>query len=179
MDFLKNKIVLAVIVLLILIILGGGSYFIFFSKKSAPQPVVQEQTIKNISPSDIGLTLTLSDNKRNVEMKITKLDGIKSIDGEFSYNTQEEDPDSGEMMTVPQGGLVSVGSVEGKDSLDQEISLGTCSSGTCRYPKILSDIKFVIKITFTDGTLGQVEQTVKYPVSTNGSNKPQIAPDEE
>ena len=64
MDFLKNKIVLAVIVLVILIILGGGSYFLFFSKKSAPQPVVQEQTIKNISPSDIGLTLTLSDNKR-------------------------------------------------------------------------------------------------------------------
>lgn len=178
MDFFKNKIVLAVIALVVLVILVGGAYFMFFSKKPAPQPVVQEQTIKNISPSDIGLTLTLSDNKRNVEMKITKLEGIKSIEGEFSYDTQEKDPDSGEMMTVPQGGLVSTVSVQEKDVIDQEISLGTCSSGTCRYPKILSDIKFVIKITYTNGSLGQVQQTVKYPVSSTGNNQPQIAPGE-
>lgn len=179
MDFFKNKIVLAVVALVVLVILGIGAYILFFSKKPAPQPVVQQQTIKNISPSDIGLTLTLSDDKRNVEMKITKLNGIKSIEGEFSYNTQEKDPDSGEMMTVPQGGLVSTVSVQGKDSIDQEVSLGTCSSGTCRYPKILSDIKFVIKVTYADGSLGQVQQTVKYPVSSTGSNQPQIAPDDE
>lgn len=179
MDFLKNKVILSIIVVVILILLGGGAYFVFASKKPAPPPVVHTQTIKNISPSDIGLTLTLSGDKRNVAMGITKLDGIKSIEGEFSYNTQEKDSDSGDMMTVPQGGLISVVSVDGKDKIEQEVSLGTCSSGTCRYPKILSDIKFVIKVTYTDGTLGQVQQTVKYPVSSNANNQPQIAPDSE
>lgn len=166
MDLFRNKIFIAGIIVLVVVVIGGAGTYFILSRKTVPQkPVIQEQSIKNLSPQDIGLSLTLSPDKRNVDMEITKLNGIKSVEGVFNYSDEETDPETKQATVVPQGGLIAAESISSDQTkIERKITLGTCSA-TCRYPKIVSDIKFILKITFKDGSVGQVEQTVLYPHS--------------
>ncbi len=160
MNFLKkNKIIVGVIVVIILVIAGAA---VFLLPKGSTQNGGEEQQLQNVKqlqPEDIGLTLQLSSDKRNVNMKITKLEGIKSIEYELDYTaivTEE-----GETNEVPRGVLSTI-DVNGDSEIDKDVLLGTCSSGTCKYDKVTSDIKLILKLTYENGDVASVETSIPF-----------------
>ena len=165
MDFLKkNKIIVGVIVV-IAVALIGAFFFLSGSKSQSPQATTGDQTenVKKISPEDIGLSFSLKDDKKAVILKITKLNGIKSFEYELDYNaivTEE-----GETNEVPRGVLSTIDVTSGDSELNKEILLGTCSSGTCKYDKVTSDIKLVLKVNYSNGEVGSLEASIPFNTS--------------
>lgn len=50
--------------------------------------------------------------------------------------------------------------VEGNSSVTRDIYLGTCSSGTCKPDRGVTSVDFVIRVNYTNGEVGQVQQSV-------------------
>lgn len=157
-DFFKKYKIL-IITLVVLVLLGGGYYLFLGRTSSKPIPLqtqVPEEVIPTISPSDLGLVATLRDDKKAIKFEITNIKDIASVDYQISYTKEV----NGEQ--VPEG---LIGEVKVKPQ-DQKISInyrefGTCSSGKCRYDKVVSSIKLTLKITKTDGKVYQAEQIVE------------------
>lgn len=150
-----NKKLLPVFVVLVLVLLGVGGYFVLFSKKSEPAPqeqTTEESSVKQLTPEDLGLTLIPINKNQDIEMEMTKLDGVASIDYEVSYDALE----NGE--TVPRG-VIGSAEIEG-DTLTREIKLGTCSRNICKYDKGVTEVKFLIRVNYSDGSVGEVEDSV-------------------
>lgn len=151
---MQNKGLVVGLVIVMIVIVGGiGVFYVASSQKTqtakfAPGSADNNQntvTTATIAPEDIGFTLALSQSGKSaghaVDMQITKLDGITGIDYEFSYMY------SGGLN---QGGFGHLDVTPGKDLLSQEIILGTCSSGVCRYDANVTKFKMTLKITKTD-----------------------------
>lgn len=157
MDFLKkNKLILIGV---LVIIAGVGGYFILSrSKPQAKVSVQQEQNVKQLNPSDIGLELSPRSDKKAVFIKATKIEGIKSLEYELTYDA--EVTEEGETANVPRG---VIGELKIKSGIaEAEVDLGTCSANVCRYDKVTSAIRVVIKVSFTNGEVGSVEDTVAF-----------------
>ena len=109
-----------------------------------------------MSPEDIGLELTLRSDGKAVIVKATKVEGIKSFEYELTYDAQVTE--DGESATVPRG---AVGELTIRGGIAQaEVDLGTCSANVCKYDKVVSDVKVVIKVNFENGEIGAVEDTI-------------------
>jgi hypothetical protein len=162
MEFLKkNKIIVGVVVVAIVALLGVW-YFVLPKSGTGIQPSEEAQNVKEITPEEVGLSLEVVKNGQAVEMTLDKLDGIKTLEYELSYDAEETDPESGETATVPKGAVGSPIDVAGESSIKREILLGTCSANKCRYDKVKSDIKLVLKVTYENGEVGSVEMTLPY-----------------
>lgn len=163
MEFLKkNKLIVGVIVLIV-VVLGGFIAFTTLSKNNTPATGGEQSesvNVKKVSPDEIGLTLSLKPDKKAIIMKIAKLDGIKSIDYELDYNALVTD--EGETNDVPRGVLSTIDVNPDDSELEKEILLGTCSSGTCKYDKVTSDIKLILKLNYTNGEVGSVETSIPF-----------------
>ncbi len=161
MNFFKNKTVLILVVVLILIV-GGGAYFILGRNSGTEQPTQEEeQQVKEISASDIGLSLKPRADNRAVIMTINKLSGISTIEYEVNYNAENTDPEAGGEGDVPRGVVASPIQVKsGESSVTREILLGTCSANVCKYDKVTSDITVVLKVTYTNGEIGTVTEKI-------------------
>lgn len=152
----KNKGLFIALGVLVIIIVGGlGAFFIASSHKATSTQFTPGSADNNnqngsvaptLSPDDIGLTLALATSGQSaghaIDMKITKIDGIQSIDYEFTYTY------SG---SLNEGGFGHLDVKPGDTSLSQQIVLGTCSSGVCRYDANVSSFKVTLKISKTDG----------------------------
>lgn len=158
MEFVKkNALIVGVIAV---VILGIGGYFIWSrSQNQVIRSKGQElelQNAKQMSPSDIGLELTLRSDKKAVIIKATKIDGIESFEYELTYDAEVEE--DGETATVPKG---AVGELTIRGGVAQaEVDLGTCSANVCKYDKVVSNIKVLIKVNFENGEIGAVEDTI-------------------
>lgn len=155
----RIAIILGAIVLIIL--LSAGYYFLFF-QKSASKDVseipleIQEQVIPTILPSDLGLKLMLRSDKKALKFEITNIDGIESLDYQISYLKEINGEE------VPEGliGEVKVKPRDEKIAIDYR-EFGTCSSGVCRYDKVVSPVKVTLKIVKTDGKVLQAEDSIE------------------
>ena len=148
----KLPIIIGVVVFLLLLLAGGG-YYILNSEKSAPaqdEEQVTEDIVKAVTAEELGLTLTPIQNNQVITMEITKLTGISTIDYEVSYDAIE----NGE--TVGRG-VVGSAEVEGS-TIERKIDLGTCSRNVCKYDKGVEVVKFVLRINYIDGTVGELEE---------------------
>lgn len=157
----NNKFLIPAVIIVVVAILGGVYLFLAAKKSNAPQTTntTQEQEIKKLSPSDIGLTLKPRSDGKAVILTVSKLDKIKTIEYEASYDAEETV--EGETSVVPQGVTNSPVEVKpGESEITREVVLGTCSRNVCRYHKVKSPVKFILKITFTDGTVGSVEDSI-------------------
>ncbi len=163
----QNKMLLIVGVVVLLVAVAGGAFFLMNTGNSndGGEEAGLEQNIRTLQPEDIGLELALSEDRREVSMTITKLEGIESVEYEASYDAEEEDPESGETAILSQGATSGepIMVEEGQTEIQRDITLGTCSSGTCRYHNVVSDLKFVIKVNFENGEIGQVEAILPAP----------------
>lgn len=113
-----------------------------------------------LSPSEVGLELTATANKKQVKFTLTKAVGVKKVEYELSYEA-----DSAGGKDDESGGRITRG-VAGEDVIDSDqttyesklLDLGSCSSGTCRYDKGVTSVHLLLKLTKSDGKIYQVEQ---------------------
>lgn len=157
-NIFKNKLLLAAIA--VVIVLVGILIYIFIPKEdTSPFPSESLQNIKQLTPDDIGLILTPIKGGKAITMEITKLDGISSIEYDVSYDARVTD--EGEEIVVPRGVAGSAIQIKpGESSVKRDLDLGTCSRNVCKYDQVESDIKFVIRINFTNGEVGSVEAKI-------------------
>lgn len=90
------------------------------------------------------ITLTPNSAGQVLSLSVTKIDDkAASLEYELVYNT-----DKGILQGVP--GSVDL---EGKSGLTRDLTLGTCSSGVCRYDKGVKDINLTIRLRNDKGKL--------------------------
>lgn len=159
----KNKIVLFV---LLILVLGVGVVLILTKsnakKISTSSSGVQEQVVKTVKPEDVGLSLKLRSDNKAVVMILSKLDGVSSVEYEVTYDAKITDVTAdGESGTTQRGVVGSPIPVKpGDTQIKREIELGTCSRNVCKYDNVVSAIKFVIKVTYSNGEIGSIEQSL-------------------
>jgi len=153
----KKAVIIFICVIVIGVLVGGGFYF--FSKnnvqKQKAEPVKEESlVIPTLTPEEIGLKLTKSTSGQfaghGVVMTISRLDGIDSIECEFTYNAGD----------LPRGGICKSVTVKPGDTIiKQEYPYGTCSN-VCHFDKDISDVKMIVKVTKKDGKTYQVDASL-------------------
>lgn len=158
---MQNKgLIISLGVLILVIVLGLGIYYVATSwnatTKKAAQNVIQQDTpVPALSPDAIGLTLALAQDGQSaghaINMQITKISDIKGVDYDFSYTYAGN---------LQQGGFGRLDVKSGDTSLKQEIVLGTCSSGRCRYDANVSNFQVTLRITKSDGKTYQTEKVI-------------------
>ncbi|HSW98050.1 MAG TPA: hypothetical protein VLF89_09560 [Candidatus Saccharimonadales bacterium] len=156
---MQNKSLFVALGVLVLIIVSGiGIFYIASSRKATittkngknyvDSPLAPVATL---TPDQIGFSMELAQSGQSaghaIDMKITKIEGITGVDYEFSYIYGD---------SLNQGGFGHLDVKSGASSLSQEIVLGTCSSGVCRYDVNVSHFKMVLRITKDDGKTYQV-----------------------
>ncbi len=164
MDFFKKNKIAVVIVIVIVVVVGGFLVLKKGGSQTANTPSEQQQKVKQLKPEDIGLVLSLRDDKKAVELKASKLNGVKSIEYEVSYNAKNTDPvgdsEDGATGDIPRGVVASPIDINGQSEISKEILLGTCSRNVCKYDDVTSDIKFIIKVNYTNGEVGSIETSL-------------------
>jgi hypothetical protein len=152
---MKSKSVLLIIIILLIVILGaGGGYYMYSHSnvKTIPTPTQGEEqvAVPTIKPEDIGLTLTnIATGKftdHGVELRITKLDAITSIDYELAYVSKG---------SIPRGAIGHVDVKPTDTVISQQLPFGTCSD-VCHFDSDISNVKITLKITKSDGTTYQL-----------------------
>lgn len=151
----KSNIIISILVLLILVAIGGGVYYFMFANSKPQEEVVEyieEESYPTISPEEIGLEFTAREDGKAVKFLLTNAEGIQSIDYEVTYLAKGD---------LPRGVIGQI-VVDGSTEVDSDyIDLGSCSSGRCKYDEDVSNIKLVLKITKTDGSIYQAEETLE------------------
>lgn len=155
-----NKKVIIIISVVILVLLGGGGYYILSSNKqtakpaSQTQPVDAEEVLEPISPADLGLKLSLRNDKKAIKFVIENAKDIENIDYQISYTKDvkgEKVPEGLIGEAKPENGIVEIKYRE----------FGTCSSGTCRYDNVVSPIKVTLKIQKSNGKMYKSEDSIE------------------
>ncbi|OGH16956.1 MAG: hypothetical protein A3C22_01225 [Candidatus Levybacteria bacterium RIFCSPHIGHO2_02_FULL_37_10] len=149
MDFLKDKKILIGAAVLILVIIGGAVFLLNSKKSTQTTDTVEEEQILTLSAEEIGLTLSMAEDGKDVTMRVDNAEDITSIEYELSYNSEGD---------IPRG---AIGTVEVKGRLiEKKITLGTCSD-VCHYDENVTDVKIILKVTKTDGKIYQVEKALE------------------
>lgn len=161
----KKIIPIFIAVVVILLLSGGGWYFFYYTKPhvQAVQNTNQDQVIKKLSAQDLGLTLSSSSNKQQIQFTIGNLSGIQAVEYQATY---EADSTAAE---IAEGGNPRVDrGITGEANLGSGSSnytspwldLGSCSSGTCHYDTGVTSVDLTLKITKNDGSIYQAEQSL-------------------
>ncbi|OGH24813.1 MAG: hypothetical protein A3B47_00155 [Candidatus Levybacteria bacterium RIFCSPLOWO2_01_FULL_39_24] len=149
---MKNKKIITFLVVGVIVLLVGG--FLVLSDKKAPAPIIQippEEIISMMKPEEIGLTLTASSDNKKVILEVENTNGITGLDYELSYTSKGN---------IPRGVIGHIDIKQAGRKILQEITLGTCSD-VCHYDEGVSNIKLILKVAKTDGTVGQVEKSLE------------------
>lgn len=139
----KNLLIAAGVILVVLIV---GFFVLNLSKgKKAmtdKEEVLPQQEALPTVDSNVSVDLTADKAKQQVTLTIDGIpSGTESIEYELSYNAEGDIP-KGVIGTIP---------VEGESSVERDITLGTCSSGTCVYDKGVSSINVSLKFQTSAG----------------------------
>ncbi|MBU2632103.1 hypothetical protein KKG52_00120 [Patescibacteria group bacterium] len=147
---MKNKKVLLVTgLLLVLALVFGGLYFASQKNKPAEEEIKKQQSIPKISSEEIGLSLSWKEKGKIVLLEIAKTSDISAVEYELLYKTKDVMQRAFNILNIEKGKAVK-----------EEIPLGTCSSGVCRYDKDISGIQVILKITKTNGKIYQAEASL-------------------
>lgn len=137
-----------------LVLLVGGFLVLSGNKKAEPpqEQAPLEEQISVIQPEDIGLTLTIASGNRAVIFEVKNTKGLAALDYELSYISKGD---------IPRGAIGHIDIKEEGKPVKQEVTLGTCSD-VCHYDENVSDVKLILKVTKTDGTTSQAEQSLEF-----------------
>ena len=136
---MKKNMIGIVVAVLALIGIGVG---IFVSQKK-PQPQVQQpkkEELGAIPTVDASVLVTLTALQGNKEMvlKGTSIpNGTTSVDYELSYDTKGQGK---------QGVIGTITEIK-DNSIEKQMTLGTCSSGRCVYHEVIGAIQVTLKFT--------------------------------
>ena len=154
-NLMKNKLALIGIGAVIVVIVVAVGLYLMNSKKAkeGTGPVVtSEEEAVQMKPEDIGLELSPNAAVTEVTMKIGDTSKFSHFDYEMSYDAIVE----GE--AVPRCAIGSGDINPGETSIERKITIGTCSSGTCKYDKGVKKISFIVRLTLKDGKTGVVKK---------------------
>lgn len=144
MNIQKNKLVIIGIVVTLLVLVVGGFVYVSTSKKAATglDEFENEEVIQPVDAS-VKVELIVAPSRQEVTVVIKNApQGTKTADIELSYDAQSEENPS---ISVPQGALSTCEFTGGRrDCTKEKITLGTCSSGACRYHKVTGNIKLSV-----------------------------------
>lgn len=136
----KKYLMIAGVVIVLLVI----GYWLFGRTKQTKtdnkEPLPTEMVIPTVDDS-VKVSLEDAGNGKEVILKIENApSGTESVDYELSYNTAQ------------QGLQGVIGTLTDSDSgYEKEITLGTCSSGTCVYHELVGKIKLSLKFSGSFG----------------------------
>lgn len=151
----KNKKTLIVggIILAVLVI---GILFFNFSKNESKQSA--ESVLENeptIAPVDKSVIVDLTAAKKRGEIVISVKNapaGTNIAEMELTYNRERRPEDETVEEVIPDGLLASCEFKSGSRNCTKEgITLGTCSSGVCRYHTVVGKVKLSIIFNGTYG----------------------------
>ena len=156
---MQNKLALLGIGAVIVVLVVVGVIFVMNKQKATKAPVIQhspEEEAIQMQPQEIGLGLSANNAHTEVAMKISDVSKFSHFDFEMSYDALVD----GE--TVPKGAIGSGDINPGDKLVDRKITIGTCSSGTCRYDKGVTKISLVLKLTLKDGKSAIVKKDLDF-----------------
>lgn len=166
---LKNKNLLISIGVLVVILLIGGGYFLFANQKPAKPAVKQTNNadlgVQKLNPEDVGLKLTSSPDSQKIKYEIGKLNGIKAISYELTYeaDTTEQERSDGSEPRIQRGITGDAEFKSGENSYSSPwLDLGSCSKNVCKYDKGVKSIDMIFKITKTDNGIYSVEESLEF-----------------
>ena len=156
---MKNNKLIIIVGVIILAVLVSGGYFVISSNKQssnkqAQTPQIQDEAAEPISAKEIGLKLTIRDDKKAIKFSIENATDIESVDYQISYTKEVKGEE------VPEGLIGEAKPEDGKIEIKYR-EFGTCSSGTCRYDTVVSPIKVTLKIVKTNGKVYQTEESIE------------------
>lgn len=156
--FKNRKFLVAVAVFLVLIVLGG--LFFITRHQTAPSSsesasMIQTQNLPVLSPDAIGMMVTVRADKLALMFNLTKASDVDKVEYEIDYN---KDLDG---QTIPEGILGEMNIAQDGITKTDYRTFGTCSSGTCHYDKVVSDVTIKLAVTKKDGKTYQVTKVVK------------------
>lgn len=155
MSWLKNKKVVAGIVTVLMLLVIGGVVAVTKKQNPAPDDSTVSKNLPKLDPSEIGMIVTLRKDNKAIMFELTKTQDIVHVEYTIEYDKEVD----GEV--VPEGvfGVMNIAQ-DGITKTDFR-EFGTCSSGKCRYDKVVSDIKIILTVTKRDNKDYLVEETVK------------------
>ena len=162
--FKNKKVVIGLVVLLVLVLAGGAFFFSKSKSKVSEEPSVAEEVVGNLTPEEIGLTITASPDKKKVKFSIEKVGEIKSVEYELSYeadSTAQEQGEGGEPRV--QRGITGQEQVKSGDRVYESpwLDLGSCSKNVCRYDKGVAKVDLTLKIVKNDGKTYITEKSLE------------------
>ncbi len=131
------------------LVLGIGGWLISNAnnaKKSQTESVLQnEPTIAPVD-SSVVVKLVQSTKKGEVEVNVSNApEGTKKAEMELTYNREKRPEDETDSDVIPDGVLAGCDFKNGQRSCQKTgITLGTCSSGVCRYHSVVGSIKLSV-----------------------------------
>ena len=156
MEILKDKKVIGFLTIAVVLIIGGA-VFAFMrgaGRSSTPSDNFVQEELPILTPEDIGLEVTVRQDGKALMFEVTKADDIERIEYEITYEKEID----GEAVSEGLYGEMNI-AVDGITKTDFR-EFGTCSSGVCRYDKVVSDVKITMKVNKKDGKVYQVEKSV-------------------
>lgn len=143
-NILKNKNALITGGIIVVLLVGGialtqmnGSKGSNGSEKESTLP--ESEVIPTVDAS-VKVTLEADKLLHEATLAVENYpDGTDEIEYSLSYDATVD----GE--AIPKGVIGTLEIVSGKNSVSKAVTLGTCSSGTCKYDKITSKISVELK----------------------------------
>lgn len=123
----KSPLMMIVIVVILLIIVGGGIGILRSKGSSSDGPAPTATPFLPPADPNIVVELIPLDPGKAVDLRISKIpDDVTSVEYELKYKTSDKTE-----------GVFGTAQVE-ENRVTREITLGTCSSGVCKYHTIPS-----------------------------------------
>ncbi len=143
----KNMLIVGGVILLLVVV----GLFLTKSRNGADT----DQTMEEDVLPDVEILPTVADTvKVDIKADAKKQEATLTINGvpvdteSIEYELSYESLIDGEK--VPKGVIGTI-EFDGKEPVSRKITLGTCSSGTCKYDKGITSIKASLKFTGTYG----------------------------
>lgn len=127
--------------ILVLLLVG----FLIFGRSNKTNQTSDLEPTDEVLPtvdSSVKVSLTGTNSNKDVTLEVTNLpNGTEFVDYELSY------------QTASQGlqGVIGTVQTEGESTIEKELTLGTCSSGTCVYHQVVGKINLTLKFTGSYG----------------------------
>lgn len=164
----NKKLSLIAVVAIIFLVLLGSIFFISRKPVSDDSEVDTSTsgTIGSLSPSQIGLGLVLSNEKKRVKVVVEKTTDIKSLEYDISYDA---DIPASELAPGEEGGKVERGfsdeaiMKDGQSRYEsKDFDLGSCSRNVCRYDTGVEEVRIVMKVVKKDNKVYEVKDSIRF-----------------
>jgi len=135
---------------IIAVVVVFGAWFVV-NNNNKNKDLGTESVLENeptVAPVDSSVVVNLKNSVKKGEVLIevkNAPDGTKKAEMELTYNREKRPEDETDSDIIPDGVLAGCDFKSGQKSCIKEgITLGTCSSGVCRYHTVVGKIKLSI-----------------------------------